>query len=355
MLLASLGETGTLVVVRNDRSVTLTGGEPGLSVVTVPEEGDNPDSILSSADAFVELNSALAPVPVILRVASGAVIVRPVLVVHWIDSDAAYFPKTVVQVGTNAEVTIGEVLASDDRDALVVPVTELDVADGARLRYAHLQRLGPRVWQIGRQVSRVGRDGTLTSMAVALGGSYARLRTDSALVGSGGSSQLQAVYFAAGEQMHDFRTLQDHRAPKTTSNLLYKGAVANRARSVYSGLIRVAKGARGTVAYQTNRNLVLHEGAHAESVPNLEIEDNDVRCSHASAVGPIAEDQRFYLESRGVPTETADRLIALGFVDEVLAGLPLPNAVAALRLELAAKLDAADRAESLVAAGGVPR
>ena len=112
--------------------------------------------------------------------------------------------------------------------------------------------------------------------------------------------------------MHDFRTVQHHRAPKTRSDLLYKGAVANSARSVYSGLIRVEKGARGTNAMQTNRNLVLHEGAHADSVPNLEIEDNDVRCSHASAVGPIAEDQRFYLESRGVPPDVADRLIALG-------------------------------------------
>ena len=132
--------------------------------------------------------------------------------------------------------------------------------------------------------------------------------------------------------MHDFRTVQHHQAPKTRSDLLYKGAVANSARSVYSGLIRVEKGARGTNAMQTNRNLVLHEGAHADSVPNLEIEDNDVRCSHASAVGPIAEDQRFYLESRGVPTEVADRLIALGFLDEVLEQLPFPALAGALRV-----------------------
>ncbi len=140
----------------------------------------------------------------------------------------------------------------------------------------------------------MARDASLVAAAVALGGEYARLRADSALVGPGADGRLLAVYFAAGHQMHDFRTVQHHQAPKTRSDLLYKGAVANSARSVYSGLIRVEKGAAGTNAMQTNRNSILHQGAHADSVPNLEIEDNDVRCSHASAVGPIAEDEHFY-------------------------------------------------------------
>jgi Fe-S cluster assembly protein SufD len=198
---------------------------------------------------------------------------------------------------------------------------------------------------VGLQASRVGRDATLTSAAVALGGRYARLRTDSALVGAGGTSRLLAVYFGTGTQMHDFRTVQGHRAPHTTSDLLYKGVVANQSRSVYTGLIRVEKGARGTNAFQTNRNLVLHEGAHADSVPNLEIEDNDVHCSHASTVGPIAEEQRFYLESRGVPPEVADRLIALGFLDEVLEQGPIPAVRDIVRTELVAKLAEAEEAE----------
>src|SRR5439155_333354 len=129
----------------------------------------------------------------------------------------------------------------------------------------------------------------------ALGGSYARLRTDSRLVGKGASSQLLAVYFGEGEQMHDFRTMQDHAAPNTTSDLLFKGAVQDHARSVYSGLIRVRKEAMGTNAFQTNRNLVLSEGAHADSVPNLEIEANGVRCSHADyslSEGEIYADER---------------------------------------------------------------
>jgi Fe-S cluster assembly protein SufD len=228
---------------------------------------------------------------------------------------------------------------------LVVPVTEVEVGPGAQVRYLQVQLLGPEAWQIAFQASRVARDASLVAGAVALGGGYARVRTESALVGPGADGRLLALYFAAGSQMHDFRTVQRHQSPKTRSDLLYKGAVANCARSVYSGLIRVEKGAGGTNAMQTNRNLVLHEGAHADSVPNLEIEDNDVRCSHASAVGPIADDEHFYLESRGVPPDVADRLIALGFLDEVLEQLPVPAVADTLRLMLAAKLDAADAAE----------
>ena len=134
------------------------------------------------------------------------------------------------------------------------------------------------------------------------------------------------------------RQLQDHDAPRTTSDLLFKGAVEDQAQSVYSGLIRVRKGARGTNAFQTNRNLVLSDGAHADSVPNLEIEENDVRCSHASAVGPIDEDQRYYLESRGVPPAVADRLIVLGFFDEILDRTPVPGLRELLRGAVAAKL-----------------
>ena len=153
-----------------------------------------------------------------------------------------------------------------------------------------------------------------------------------------GSSYLTALYFADGERMHDFRTLQDHAGPSSTSDLLFKGAVQDRGRSVYSGLIRVRKEAPGTNAFQTNRNLVLSEGASAESVPNLEIETNDVKCSHASAVGPIDEEQLYYLESRGVPPEAAERLIVLGFFSDVLDRLPTPKLVSSLKAGVAERL-----------------
>ncbi len=139
--------------------------------------------------------------------------------------------------------------------------------------------------------------------------------------------------------MLDFRTLQDHDAPSTRSDLLFKGAVEDHAHSVYSGLIRLRPTARKAKASQTNRNLVLTEGAGAESIPNLEIEANDVRCSHASAVGPIDEDQLYYLESRGVPPAEAERLIVLGFFDDVLDRLPIPTLARALRRTVVEKVE----------------
>ena len=165
------------------------------------------------------------------------------------------------------------------------------------------------------------------------------MRTEARLVGAGGSTRQVALYFAGGQQMHDFRTIQDHDAPHTTSDLLFKGAVQDESRSVYTGLIKIRKHARGTAAFQTNRNLTLSEGAWAESVPNLEIETNDVQCSHASTVGPIDAEQRFYLESRGIPTQIAERLIVLGFFDEVLDQLPVGPLAGELRRRVSAKLD----------------
>jgi len=171
----------------------------------------------------------------------------------------------------------------------------------------------------------------LKSSVVALGGDYARLRSESRLEGQGAESDLLAVYYGDNAQMHDFRTLQEHAAPRTRSDLLFKGAVEDTARSVYSGLIHLLPEAQKSRAYQTNRNLVLTEGAGAESIPNLEIEADDVKCSHASTVGPIDEDQLYYLESRGVRPEDAERLIVLGFFEDVLARLPVPTLAGPLR------------------------
>ena len=295
-------------------------------------------------DPYVTLNSAFAPSWISLRVpkrSQGAVVV----LVHRVSQrGVAVFPRVSVELGQAAELSVVEIFAGG-AGSLVVPVTELELAEGAHLGYLNVQVLDESAWQVAFQASRVERDASFVSAAVAAGGEYARLRTDSTLAGPGASGRLLALYFGSGNQMHDFRTVQHHAAPKTQSDLLYKGVVANTSRSVYSGLIRVDKGARGTNAMQTNRNLVLHEGAHADSVPNLEIEDNDVRCSHASAVGPIAEDQRFYLESRGVPTPVAERLIAIGFLDEVLEQLPVSGIAAPLRASLVTKLTEAELVE----------
>ena len=341
------GPLAACVIVRNGKVTDITSelewADRGLSVGPLAAVADGDDLLgavaQSSTDAFTELNTAFTPGGVVIRVRPGLVVDKPVLVLHWLDGDGvAAFPRTIIQAGADSELTVVEHQASPDVRMVVDPVVELDVADAARVKYLNVQDLGPRVWQIGYQASRVGRDATLNSAVVALGGDYARVRTDSSITGKGGTSYLTAVYFADGDRMHDFRTLQDHAAPSSTSDLLFKGAVQDRGRSVYSGLIRVRKDAPGTNAFQTNRNLVLSEGASAESVPNLEIETNDVKCSHASAVGPIDEEQQYYLESRGVPPEAAERLIVLGFFSEVLDKLPTPKLVSSLKGAVAERL-----------------
>jgi len=343
----AVGSHAGLIVTRNG-SVAHAGLDPdlaarGVEVGDVLEASDGDDLFgsvaASSTDAFTELATGFVTGGALVRVPAGVTVEQPIVVLHWVDRDGgAVFPRTVVVLGEDAEATVIERFLSTDVNAFVDAVIELDVADAGRLRYASVQDLGPRVWQVAYQASRVGRDSELTSTAVALGGDYARLRTDAHLEGRGGSSRLLAVYFGSGSHMHDFRTMQDHAAPQTTSDLLFKGAVTDTAKGVYSGLIRVRKEAPGTNAFQTNRNLVLSEGAGAESVPNLEIETNDVRCSHASAVGPIDEEQRYYLESRGVPPEVAERLIVLGFFNEVLERLPSAPLAERLRERLAVRL-----------------
>ncbi len=341
-LLGVVGARSGVVVVRNGRIVRteLDEGLAAKGVTLLPVDPNSNDAAPPEVDdPFVALNAAFAFEPLVLDVPAGVVVEQPIVVATWIDTDAtAVFPRLVVRAGEQSQVTILDHIGSADINALAVPVTELHVGPAANVRHLCVQDLGPRVWQVGYGTSKVERDGFLESAAVALGGDYARLRTDARVVGQGATSNLLAVYFGVGTQMHDFRTMQDHQAPRTTSDLLFKGAVGGEATSVYTGLIRVRPGASGTNAFQTNRNLVLSEGAHAESVPNLEIEENDVKCSHASAIGPVDEEQRYYLESRGIPTKVAERLIVLGFFDEIIERTAVPALRPALRQAVATKL-----------------
>lgn len=295
------------------------------------------------ADAFAVLHDAFAS-PLVVRVPAGAA-VDPVVVVHVVTGGAvAAFPRLVLDAGPDSEVAVLEVLRSTgDGDALVVPGTDITVGKAARVGHLVVQDLSHAAWQLGSQRSVVDADATLTAAAAAFGGAYARQRTDCRLAGRGATGNLRAIWFGEADQHLDFRTFQDHAAPDTTSDLVYKGAVGGRSRSVYTGLIKVRPAARGTNALQTNRNVKLSDDAWAESVPNLEIENNDVRCSHASAVGPVDEEQRWYLESRGIPPAVAERLIVSGFFDEVVTDLPVPAAEGPLRQLITGKLDRRER------------
>jgi Fe-S cluster assembly protein SufD len=350
---AEAGERAGLVVVRNGRVVhhelddALAGKGVVVCGLATCEEADVAEVLGScsqaSPDAFTVLHEAFLAGGAFIKVPAGVVVDKPIIVLHWSEGeDLVTFPHTLVVADESSETTVVDRFGSPGVGGsghLVDAVVELLVGDNARLRYLSVQEHGPKTWQVALQRAHVGRDASLHSSAVALGGDYARLRSESLLGGDNAESDLMAVYFGDHTQMLDFRTLQDHDAPNTRSDLLFKGAVEDQAHSVYSGLIRLRPEARKAVANQTNRNLVLTEGAGADSIPNLEIEANDVKCSHASAVGPIDEDQLYYLESRGVRPEDAERLIVLGFFDDVLERLPVPTLVRALRRTVVEKVE----------------
>lgn len=308
-------------------------------------------SVLDGGDLFARMNEAFLPDAIVVEVFANVVLDHPVVVVNWsLASDSvdpigqACFPRIVVRLGENAQASVVEIIAGGAQGGektLVVPVTELDVDDRARLSYVALQSLDSSVWSIGYLSGRAGQDATVSTFTMGLGGAYVRCRTDIAVTGTGASSKIKSVYLGTDEQVHDIRTKQDHCAPHTTSDLLCKGAVAGSSRSIYSGLIRVRNGAVHTEAMQTNNNLILDEHAHADSVPNLDIEESDVRCSHASTIGTLDDDQRYYLESRGVMPEQAERLIVLGFFDDIIDQSPIPEVVEMLRDAVGTKLNSA--------------
>jgi len=350
---AEAGERAGLVVVRNGRVVhheldeTLVAKGVLVCGLATCEEADVAGVLGScsqaSPDAFTVLHDAFLAGGAFIKVPAGVVVDKPIIVLHWSEGEGlTTFPHTLVTAEESSEVTVVDRFGSPEVGGaghLVDAVVELLVGDNARLRYLSVQEHGPKTWQVALQRAHVGRDASLHSSAVALGGDYARLRSESLLAGDNAESDLMAVYFGDHSQMLDFRTLQDHDAPNTRSDLLFKGAVEDQAHSVYSGLIRLRPDARKAVANQTNRNLVLTDGAGADSIPNLEIEANDVKCSHASAVGPIDEEQLYYLESRGVPPAEAERLIVLGFFDDVLDRLPIPTLSRALRRTVVEKVE----------------
>ena len=293
----------------------------------------------AATDIFEDLNGRDAQLTAI-SVAKNQVVAEPVVITHSLDeSGIVAYSRLVIEAHENSEVTVVErFISGANAKSLIVPVVDVRAAQSARVTYIAINELGSATWQIGYQQAVGQRDSMMKLFTVALGGDYARMRAEVRLEGQGANSQQVALYFADANQMHDFRTLQDHAAPRTHSSLLFKGAVKDTAKSVYTGLIRIRENATKSEAFQTNRNLTLSNGAWAESVPNLEIETNDVKCSHASTVGPIDEEQRFYLESRGIQPEIAERLVVLGFFDEVLNRLPALPFIAGLRERVSTKL-----------------
>ena len=287
------------------------------------------------SDTFAILNAALAPATTVIRVSPGVVVDQPIVVLHRSNATSS-FPRTQIVLGRGASATVVEYFEGGEK-AFVVPISEYEVGDNASLQLVTYQHLAPSAWHLARTTGFVYRDARLRQAIIGFGGHYNRSRNDAELRGTGGENELRTTFLGSGDQVHDFRTHQLHLGARSRSTLLSKGAVADRSRSVYTGLIEIEKGAKRTDARQTNHNLLLSPAAHADSVPNLDIRENDVVCAHASSVGPLDELQCWYLESRGVTHEDAQRLMIQGFFYEMLTTLP-PELAGLVETDVAAVL-----------------
>ena len=350
----AVGERAGLQIQHNS-DVMLTPLEPSLADKGViftdldAAAATHPDLVAASLHRlvptartkFTALHGAFRAGGTFLYVPRDTVVELPLQTLTWVDADgAAVFPHTLIVVEAGAEVTFIDRYASPPLTrALSDAVTEIVVGDGAHVQYAAIQDWGAGMTHLSVQRAEVGRDAELRTLSVGFGADLARSETEVILAGSGGFSEQLGVFFADGHQHFDHRSIQDHVAPSCTSDLLYKGALRDHSRAVYSGWVHVRPDAQKTNAMQTSRNIVLSEHAKADAIPNLEIEANDVRCGHAASVGPVDEETVFYLQSRGIPAAEAERLIVTGFFQEVLDRVRIQevreNAEAAIARELA--------------------
>jgi Fe-S cluster assembly protein SufD len=258
---------------------------------------------------------------VALRIPSGKTVRAPYLIEFQATQPGTVaFPRLAVHIEDGGEASVLVHQRSPDGAVLaVVPQFEVVAGAGARFSLTVVQEWGDATVAIAQHRMTGGRDAALALFEAGLGGAFARLHLTIDLIGRGGDARVLGMYFGDHDQTLDYRAFMNHQAPNTTSDMFLKGAVGDRASSVFTGLIRIEPEAQKTLAHQTNRNLVFSEGAQAHSVPNLEILANDVRCGHASAVGPLDDEQRYYLMSRGLDGARADRLQVKGFFEDVLA------------------------------------
>jgi Fe-S cluster assembly protein SufD len=292
-------------------------------------------------DKLAALNGAMWSAGVFVHVPADVQITEPIRVARWMEeSGSAVLPRTLIVAERHSHVAYVDEFASPDFDEPTVSLGAVEViaGEGADVQYVAIQQWGEGVRHLSIQRTLAQRDANLDTLVVNLGATVARVDLNARLEGPGSRSDMLGLYFARGDQHFDHNTRQDHVSPNANSDLLYKGALYDRSKTVFRGVIRVFPNAQRTDAYQTNRNLLLSEDAEAVSLPNLEIEADDVKCSHGATVGQLDEEELFYLQSRGLDKRQAERLVIFGFFGEVLERLPLPGVVEELKTAIEKKI-----------------
>jgi Fe-S cluster assembly protein SufD len=320
--------------------------ETGIEILSAPEgvtfeplPADYPAEIVPDDDRFAVENLSRWQHGLLVHVPKGVELEKP-LYVQVTSSGGPLYWRMVVRAEEGARFTLIEDLSSAAEDTLAYTnaVVELFVEPSAKIEYVSLQNLSKETWHFGRHRARLQRDSELDWVLGGFGSKRGKVWIENDLVGQGATSRVTGAYFADGDQHLDYDTFQEHAAPNTESDFAFKGALRERATAVWRGMIRVEENAQKTNAYQENRNLLLSNEAHADSIPGLEIMANDVRCTHGATLGRIDREELFYLMARGLSRAEAERLIVRGFFQDVLDRIELEPVREALDAALEARI-----------------
>jgi Fe-S cluster assembly protein SufD len=326
--------------------------EGGVEIVRAPEgitfapleDHERLGTLVEASDKLTAHNAALWKHGLLVHVPAGVELEKPLYVRTGNSTPGgAHFWRLLVIAGKGARFTLIEehASASPDLESYSNAVSEIFVEEGAKLEFVSIQNLSHETWHFATHRATVARDAELDWVAGGFGSRKGKVTIENDLAGSGATSRVTGAYFADGEQHLDYDTLQAHLAPNTTSDFAFKGVLRDKATAVWRGMIKVAKDAQRTNAYQENRNLLLSPDAHADSIPGLEILANDVRCTHGATVSQVNRDELFYCMARGLSKEEAQLLIVRGFYQEIFDRIKLEPVRDALQSVLEARLLAA--------------
>jgi len=283
-------------------------------------------TLVGHDEKFAAHNAALWEHGLLVVIPKGVHVEQPlyVRIANTVEGGALFFRLLVIAEESSRATLIEEYTsATPELAGYTNVVAELFVEQDAKLEYVSLQNLSMSTWHFANHHARVERDAELDWVAGGFGSKRGKTRIQNDLAGQGATSRVTGAYFADGDQHLDYDTFQEHMAPNTTSDFAFKGALRDEATAVWRGMIRVEKEAQKTNAYQENRNLMLSEKAHADSIPGLEILANDVRCTHGATLGQVDREQLFYLMSRGLSRAEAERIIVRGFFQDILDRIEL--------------------------------
>ncbi len=292
---------------------------------------------------YAALHRALVSGGILVHVPANVEVALPIEIFHWVEgAQSAIFPHTLIICGENSKVTVVDVFRSADGErALACGVNDLHLARGASLNYVAVQDWSRKSLAFHINSTLVDRDASSTALALHFGGRFVRGESLSRMIGEGARSVMLSLNPMDGDRELDQRTLQDHSSPRATSDLLYHNALDDTSRTIFAGLIKVRPGAHQTDAYQKVRNLLLSDEAEADSMPGLEIEADDVRCSHGATAGQVSDDELFYMQARGIPENFGRRLIVAGFFASLLERIEDPAVAERLHALVAERLGVA--------------